>query len=80
MGYEYASLYLRRMRTDHLSTIFVLDSADRLLGLMSIYTVMELIEAHKHDLKGKKMTQPHCVNPDMSLQEIFLYLQTVIRL
>lgn len=71
-AYEYESpqVVLRRMRTNHLSTIFVLDSADRLLGLMSIYTVMELIEAHKHDLKGKEMTQPHCVNPDMSLQEM----------
>jgi glycine betaine/proline transport system ATP-binding protein len=71
-AYEYESpqVVLRRMRTNHLSTIFVLDSADRLLGLMSIYTVMELIEAHKHDLKGKKMIQPHCVNPDMSLQEM----------
>jgi glycine betaine/proline transport system ATP-binding protein len=71
-AYEYESpqVVLRRMRTNHLSTIFVLDSADRLLGLMSIYTVMELIEAHKHDLKGKKMIQPHCVNLDMSLQEM----------
>ncbi|RBN37096.1 glycine/betaine ABC transporter ATP-binding protein, partial [Priestia megaterium] len=71
-AYEYESpqVVLRRMRTNHLSTIFVLDSADRLLGLISIYTVMELIEAHKHDLKGKEMTQPHCVNPDMSLQEM----------
>ncbi|MDD1514792.1 quaternary amine ABC transporter ATP-binding protein [Priestia megaterium] len=71
-AYEYESpqVVLRRMRTNHLSTIFVLDSADRLLGLMSIYTVMELIEAHKNDLKGKEMTQPHCVNPDMSLQEM----------
>jgi len=71
-AYEYESpqVVLRRMRTNHLSTIFVLDSADRLLGLISIYTVMELIEAHKHDLKGKEMKQPHCVNPDMSLQEM----------
>ncbi|GAB1772016.1 quaternary amine ABC transporter ATP-binding protein [Priestia megaterium] len=71
-AYEYESpqVILRRMRTNHLSTIFVLDSSDRLLGMMSIYTVMELIEAHKHDLKGKALTQPHCVNPDMSLQEM----------
>jgi glycine betaine/proline transport system ATP-binding protein len=71
-AYEYESpqVVLRRMRSNHLSTIFVLDSSDRLLGMMSIYTVMELIEAHKHDLKGKALTQPHCVNPDMSLQEM----------
>lgn len=71
-AYEYESpqVILRRMRTNHLSTIFVLDSSDRLLGMMSIYIVMELIEAHKHDLKGKALTQPHCVNPDMSLQEM----------
>ena len=66
----YPRLELRRMRTNHLSTIFVLDSSGRLLGMMTIYMVLELIEAHKHDLKGTAMIQPHCVNPDMSLQEM----------
>lgn len=43
------------MRINYLFIIFVFDSVDCLLGLMSIYMVMELIEVYKYDLKGKEM-------------------------
>jgi glycine betaine/proline transport system ATP-binding protein len=66
---ESPQVVLRRMKTNKLSNIFVLDRRHHLLGILNIHEVAELVEFHKQSLIGKVDNQMHRVHLDVPLRE-----------
>lgn len=66
---ESPQVVLRRMKTNKLSNIFVLDRRHHLLGILNIHEVAELVEFHKQSLIGKVENQMHRVHLDVPLRE-----------
>ncbi|MGG3573492.1 betaine/proline/choline family ABC transporter ATP-binding protein [Bacillus gobiensis] len=66
---ESPHVVLRRMKTNKLSNIFVLDRRHHLLGILNIHEVAELVEFHKQSLIGKVENHMHRVHLDVPLRE-----------
>ncbi|WP_078412283.1 quaternary amine ABC transporter ATP-binding protein [Priestia abyssalis] len=66
---ESPQVVLRRMKTNELSSVFVLDKQHHLLGFLDIHKVAELVDFHKQNLIGKVDGQIQCVHPDVPLRE-----------
>lgn len=66
---ESPQVVLRRMKTNKLSNIFVLDRRHHLLGILNIHEVAELVEFHKQSLIGKVENHMHRVHLDVPLRE-----------
>ncbi len=61
---------LRRMRRDNLSSIFVVDSNRRLLGLLTADNAAKAREADSSDIGQYMETDVQSVGPDLTLEEL----------
>lgn len=67
---ELPQVVMRRMKMNNLSTIFVVDDSSRLVGYLTIHNLIELVEQHKTDIKGKINTELHRVQLNTTIREI----------
>ncbi|NJB68854.1 glycine betaine/proline transport system ATP-binding protein [Desulfobaculum xiamenense] len=62
---------LRKMRTNNISSIFVLDNDHRVVGLLTAEEAAQLVEAGERSIVGAKRAQFSMVRPDTPASELF---------